>query len=257
MKKINLNTTIVMTIAMLTFCSWSCNNSGTGKISDGHSAQISLDWHGTYSGNLPCADCDRIETELTLKEDLTYVLISSSVKGDNELTDTLSGNFTWKGNNIRLEGIPKNARSPWFKVEEGQVRHLDMKGNEIKGELENFYVLIKNGNISVEDKRWQIVEIYGRPVEGTPETQYMIFSSEEGFVSAKMNCNLLRIPYKIQFEYRIRFGHGMSTLMACPDDLEQEFLQVLSEADNLSTDGKYLSLNKARMAPLARFVVAE
>jgi hypothetical protein len=43
--------------------------------------------------------------------------------------------------------------------------------------------------------------------------------------------------------------------MACPDDLEQEFLQVISEADNLSTDGKYLSLNKARMAPLARFVV--
>jgi len=43
-------------------------------------------------------------------------------------------------------------------------------------------------------------------------------------------------------------------LMACPDqNLEKELLNVLGEADNLSTDGEYLSLNKARMAPLARF----
>lgn len=38
-----------------------------------------------------------------------------------------------------------------------------------------------------------------------------------------------------------------------PDDLEQKFIQVLDQADNLSTDGETLSLNKARMAPLARF----
>ncbi|HOS72507.1 MAG TPA: copper resistance protein NlpE N-terminal domain-containing protein [Bacteroidales bacterium] len=246
-----------MATVMLTFCFWGCGNSGVKKAPDGHTAQISLDWHGTYSGNLPCADCERIETELTINDDLTYILTSSHIKGDNEYTDTLSGRFTWKGNNIRLEGIPKNERSPWFKVEEGQVRYLDMQGKEIKGELENYYILRKNGNTSVEDKRWQIVEIYGKPVEGSPETHYMIFYSEDGFVSAKMNCNMLRIPYKIQNEFRVRFGHGMSTLMACPDDLEQEFLQVLSEADNLSTDGKYLSLNKARMAPLARFVVAD
>ena len=41
--------------------------------------------------------------------------------------------------------------------------------------------------------------------------------------------------------------------MACPDNLEQEFLAVLLQVDNLSTDGETLSLNKARMAPLAKF----
>jgi len=45
--------------------------------------------------------------------------------------------------------------------------------------------------------------------------------------------------------------------MACPDNLEDEFKEILELADNLSTDGKYLSLNKARMAPLARLILAE
>jgi heat shock protein HslJ len=48
----------------------------------------------------------------------------------------------------------------------------------------------------------------------------------------------------------------MSTLMACPDmETEQMLLGIFERVDNysLSADGKTLSLNKARMAPLARF----
>ncbi|MFN3640898.1 MAG: META domain-containing protein, partial [Flavobacterium sp.] len=53
---------------------------------------------------------------------------------------------------------------------------------------------------------------------------------------------------------RIKFSKVASTMMACDDmDTEQEFAKVLETVDNYSlADGK-LSLNKARMAPLARF----
>ena len=44
--------------------------------------------------------------------------------------------------------------------------------------------------------------------------------------------------------------------MACPGQLEQDFIQALIETDNLASDGQTLSLNKARMAPLARFILA-
>ena len=36
-------------------------------------------------------------------------------------------------------------------------------------------------------------------------------------------------------------------------DLEQEFLDALQNADNFNVVGDMLVLNKARMAPLARF----
>ncbi len=250
---------LIVLMAAITMVFYSCgNNSGragrTGA-ADGHTSEVALDWHGTYSGNLPCADCDRIETELTLNEDRTYVLITTYFKGEDISADTISGSFTWKGSNIRLEGIPDNERSPWYRVEEGQVRHLDMKGKVISGDLENYYILTKNGNPMVEDKRWQLAEIHGRPVEGTPETHFLIFNSGEGYATAKAGCNIMTYSYRIRDEYRISFGQGLSTLMACPDTLEDELAEVLAEADNLSTDGTYLSLNKARMAPLARFVL--
>lgn len=42
--------------------------------------------------------------------------------------------------------------------------------------------------------------------------------------------------------------------MACPDiNTETALLEVLSSADNYTINGQQLSLNKARMAPLAKF----
>lgn len=43
-------------------------------------------------------------------------------------------------------------------------------------------------------------------------------------------------------------------MMACPDmQTEQEFSKVLEMEDYYSLNGKIMTLNKARMAPLAKF----
>ncbi len=233
----------------------SSNNKKTAEstIPDHHSAQNSLDWQGSYSGNLPCADCDFISTELTLNEDQTYILTTEHVKGNQTVADTLRGKFNWDNNTVNLEGIPQGERSSKFKVEEDQVRYLNLEGKPVTGELAQRYVLTKNGNSEVEDKKWQLIELEGKPINGSPDKHFIIFHSKEGRAQAKANCNTISLPYKIKNKFQLRFGQGMTTLMACPDNLEQDFLRVLSVVDNLTSDGKTLSLNKARMAPLARF----
>ena len=242
-------------IALAAFTLSSCKNTQMAQtiLPDSHSAKISLDWQGTYSGNLACADCDYIETELTLTSDLNYVLTSKHIGKANRNSETLKGKFIWQGNNVKLIGIPENERPSMYKVEENRLRQLDLKGNIIRGELAQLYLMHKNGNTSIEDKRWQLVELNGQAVQGTAETYYIIFHSADGRLEAKANCNVMLKEYKIKNELQIKIEPGITTLMACPDNLEKEFSEVLATVDNLSTDGKTLSLNKARMAALARF----
>lgn len=48
-------------------------------------------------------------------------------------------------------------------------------------------------------------------------------------------------------------------MMACPNmNIEQELFRILEMVDNYSFNGTTLQLNKARMAPLAKFeLIAE
>ncbi len=109
---------------------------------DQHNASNSLDWQGTYRGTLPCADCEGIETELTINQDNTYELKTSYLgKGDQTFEE--KGTFSWNeaGNTITLSEA-KNRPSQYF-VAENKVIQLDMAGNKISGSLSNNYILKK------------------------------------------------------------------------------------------------------------------
>jgi heat shock protein HslJ len=70
-------------------------------------------------------------------------------------------------------------------------------------------------------------------------------------------CNGVGGTFEIKPDMmRIKFNQGMSTMIAC-DDLETEraFVDALLASDNYSVNGNTLTLNKARMAPLAKFVL--
>lgn len=257
------NFKLLMFVVIAMFAVASCTNakksneSSSAEPVDMHTSQISLDWAGTYSGVLPCASCEGIETELIINRDETYSLTTSYLGEEDPLTSTKEGTFSWiDGNTIKLSGFSENEGSSMYKVEENQVRHLDLEGNIIEGELENFYVLAKEGNPVVEDQRWQLVELNGKPVEGDADSYYIIFHSEDSRAEAKADCNVLLFNYKIKNQLRIELHQGISTLMACPEgSIEDEYREVLNTVDNLSTDGETLTLNKARMAPLAKFVL--
>ncbi|SMO70478.1 Uncharacterized lipoprotein NlpE involved in copper resistance [Saccharicrinis carchari] len=252
MKKL-LFVVATVTAVLLTSCNRTKKTDKKTTV-DTHSAQNALDWEGTYYGVTPCASCPGIETELTLTADLNYVLTRLYLEED-ESEYTLEGKFSWKGNNIELEEADKDSSPVIFKVEENQVRQLDRQGKAIEGELASHYVLTKNGNLNVENKRWELKELNGKAVEGSAETHYIIFHSKENRIEAKANCNNLLFDYTIRHQFQLITSPGAATLISCPEDdgMEREFIDAISTADNLSVTETTLSLNKARMAPLAKF----
>jgi heat shock protein HslJ len=114
----------------------------------------------------------------------------------------------------------------------------------------------------ITEKYWKLVEIGGKPVAASTQAKrepHIILKSEGSRVNAHGGCNTLTGTYELDARAnRIRFSQMASTQMACLNvEIENELKRVLEMADNysLSADGKHLSLNRARMAPLARFEV--
>jgi copper homeostasis protein (lipoprotein) len=234
---------------------------------DMHTSSVALDWHGTYQGVLPCASCEGIQTSLTLGHDMQYVLERVYV-GESDSLFTSVGSFEWddSGNVVVLAGI--NDAPNRFKVMEGAVAQLDLEGNEITGELASNYRLLfvqpnldqtaSNDFDTVAEKKFLLVELMGKPYAAGIEDKapYITFDRIEKRASGNAGCNTFIGSYNLQDGSRIRFSQLASTMMACPEmDIEQEFMKVLETTDNYNYDGKNLVLNRARMAPLARFII--
>lgn len=107
-------------------------------VSTGDTTQSALDWPGTYKGLLPCADCDGIETALTLNADMTYRLIET-YQGEAGKPASAKGIFVWD----KAGQVVTLAEGGKFKVGEGRVWHLDLEGKVITGDLADAYILTK------------------------------------------------------------------------------------------------------------------
>jgi heat shock protein HslJ len=114
----------------------------------------------------------------------------------------------------------------------------------------------------ITEKYWKLIEINGKPVvmdASVSREPHIILKAEDNRINGNGGCNTLSGTYEIdRAANRIKFSQMASTMMACIDmEVENELKRVLESVDNysLSADGKYLSLNRARMAPLAKFEV--
>lgn len=220
----------------------------------------SLDWKGVYKGNTPCADCEGIETSITIKSDETFQRSLKYLgKEDSNFFD--DGIFVWNeaGSKITLKAPDGNSQQ--YQVGENVLFHLDQKGNRITGDLAENYKLAKNPvDPKLEDKNWILKELMGKPVEikeGDKEA-FLLFKMETAMFSGSGSCNNIFGSYEIKEGNRISFGNAGATMMACEDmETERMFLDMISKADNYSISEGTLSLNKARMAPLARFELEE
>lgn len=228
----------------------------TQTLSD--NSRTSLDWDGTYFGVLPCADCEGIETTITLSKDLTYSLKSKYVGKSAEVFEK-SGSFTWNeaGSIITLSGFTEGEGPSKYFVGENRLTQLDIEGNKISGALAEKYVLTKRQTVSLTDTKWKLIELMGKPVKySNPESKEIFIQllSEDNKAFGFSGCNTFRGSYELKDGNRITFSKMASTLMACPDmELEREFMKVIETADNYNFDGVNFVLNRARMAPLVRF----
>lgn len=231
----------------------------------------SLDWAGTYSGTVPCADCQGITTQLTINDDGTYVLQTQYLGKSDELFLT-EGNFTWQddGNHIVLQGIESGPSI--YQVGENHLRQRDMNGKPITGDLADSYVLHKAMPKAAMPARmstgsdgpplvgtyWKLVEVMGSPVEPVEGRipAHMLLHAEDKRVAGNAGCNSFFATYELdEAKGGLRFSKAGSTLMACPDmSTEQAFHKALEQVDSyvIAEDGR-LSLHRAKMAPLMRF----
>ena len=257
---------MVVSIAVATGCSTTKKQAAVvtpdqpQKIVIGDNSADSPDWTGVYQGVLPCADCDGLVTTLTLNKDKTFKRVMV-YKGKSDQAFEESGKFTWDntGSVVMLQGF--TGSPSYYKVGENQVMQLDLQGKAVEGELAEMYILKKTEQVfdpSLTGKKWKLVELNGKPVEqpaGSGKDYYIELDTRETRVNGFAGCNGFFGNYELKAGNRITFTKMGSTLMACPNlSTEQALLKVLETADNYTVNGNRMELNKARMAPLARFV---
>jgi heat shock protein HslJ len=107
----------------------------------------------------------------------------------------------------------------------------------------------------ITEKYWKLVELNGHPVTPGPNDTYITLKLDGQRVIGSGGCNRLAGTYTLGAMNRLRFSQIVSTEMACMEGMETEthFLDVLNRVDSYDVKGDKLVLNKARMAPLARF----
>ncbi|MBA5792639.1 copper resistance protein NlpE N-terminal domain-containing protein [Flavobacterium sp. xlx-214] len=107
---------------------------------DGHNAENSLDWAGTYEATLPCADCPGIKTTIIITKDGAFTYLSEYLERNTNINNT--GTIMWHDNGsvIHLKGKDIDSK---LKVIENGLIALDQDGKEIDGPLKAHYRFTK------------------------------------------------------------------------------------------------------------------
>jgi heat shock protein HslJ/uncharacterized lipoprotein NlpE involved in copper resistance len=237
------------------------DTTASASLPTGDNSMTSLDWNGTYKGVVPCADCEGIETTLTINLDKTYTLTTNYLGKKDAKPVVKTGSFEWNsaGSNNTLGGI-KNAPAQ-YKVGENKLFQLDMKGEMIKTELAPKYILVKQqatgvADASITDTYWKLTELIGKPVDTAVKRKEMFlqFEKETGKVTGSGGCNSVSGTYTTEANGRIILSKMISTRMACPAmQDESAFLQALSKVNTYIISGNKLQLTTGKMAPLLVF----
>lgn len=118
---------------------------------------------------------------------------------------------------------------------------------------------VTSKDTDITGKTWKLTEINGKPIQlkDPKNNPYFSLNMADMRYSGHGGCNGVGGTFEIKQDVmRIKFNQGMSTMIACDDlETEQLFTKALLAADNYSVNGNTLTLNKAKMAPLAKFVL--
>ncbi len=105
---------------------------------------------------------------------------------------------------------------------------------------------------------WKLIELMGNTVQKTPAGQkdvYIKLKKDENKLEGFGGCNGFGGEFSTKNDFNISITNIISTMIACPDlQRENELFNVLKNVDNYYVKGDTLSLSKARMATMAKFV---
>jgi len=214
---------------------------------------------GVYTSVVPCADCEGIRTVLKLSEDGSYEMKQTYLgKGDEPFVtknSDMSGKFSFD-NDKGIVTVGEGENQVKYLVGDKMLTMLDRQGNKIEGEHADMYVFAKVDADLVE-KRWKLTELMGEKVE-TPQNgkeAFIILHTEGARVNGNFGCNDFSGSYELKPGNRLYFNQLVGTQKMCLSNMEIEsaFKEALDRVDSYVINGDVLILNRARMAPLAKF----
>lgn len=254
-------------LLLLLLTTWACQKNQLTTVSPavGDTSANSLDWEGEYVGVVPCADCEGIATAIRLSQDETYSLTMEYLGKDGNPVKK-EGAFAWNdtGNIITLSNVDGGASK--YLVGENKLFQLDLDGNRITGELADNYVLEKQrADTHLQDnplagKKWLLIELRGKEINSEETPIFFQMDATEQRITGFGGCNNFFGEYVLKEGLRISFEKLGRTQKYCQESIamENEFFEAMEIVDNYSIGGEnILSLNRARMAPLLRFILAE
>jgi uncharacterized lipoprotein NlpE involved in copper resistance len=133
--------------AMFAACSESgenedANTAGADSVADAMPVVYQPVIEASYNGVVPCADCDGIETVVTLFADTSYKLINNYLgKNPNDtagLNVAKTGKYMMHNDTVHLEGVDFR-----FVKNDTALIQLDPAGKMITGKLAEKYILKK------------------------------------------------------------------------------------------------------------------
>lgn len=219
-----------------------------------HNSQNSLDYNGTYKGVIPCADCEGIETSITINLDGTFSKTTKYL-GKEENSSTENGTYTWNAEGSVITVLIGENYSQMYKVGENILFYLDQEGNRISGDLAENYKLVKVTKTyeEIENKKWILVELLGQKIDSKTNA-FLLFNGEQSKVSGNNSCNTFSGSYELKGNEQISLGNLAVTQRACLDiKTGASFNDILNKVDNYTINDGKLNLNKAKMATLAKF----
>lgn len=236
---------------------------------DQHTSANSLDWAGVYQGVIPCADCEGIETTLTLAPDRTYEL-SMKYLGRPAPPYSSTGRFEWRQDGRAIMLKPREGTPRFYRVEENRLRPLDTSGQPIVSPLADRFVLNKlaaneagssaatpaQSTATLENTYWKLIRLgTAAVVVGDNQREpHFILHPDDKRVSGSGGCNRLAGTYALDGN-RLTFSRMAGTMMACPSGMEQErsFHDALGRAATWRIEGEQLELSDASGNVISRF----
>jgi len=94
--------------------------------------------------------------------------------------------------------------------------------------------------------KYTILELNGESLKGKDfngKMPMMLLDGEKMRYSTNIGCNQINGSYTLE-DSSIKFNPGMATMMACPDDLEKNYLSALEQADNYKIENFMLKVYK-------------
>ena len=104
-------------------------------------ADALADISGTYTGILPCADCEGLKTTIILNSDKSYE-IDEEYLGKKVTNKTNGRPWIVKDDIVTLDSM-KNSKPVKYKIEDNSIVQLDANGNKMTGPMADKYILKK------------------------------------------------------------------------------------------------------------------